>query len=90
MEVISNLCFGQYAMPEQDLIKMLMQIIFVHKQTRDLTYRKDGKKDKKPTIRSALLQLLLEYRYSIELYSMLCVRPGVYFLILGMMMPKTI
>ena len=62
MEVISSLCFGQYAVPEQDLIKMLMQIIFVDKKTRDLTYHKEGKKDKKATIRSALLQLLLEYR----------------------------
>ena len=62
MDVISNLCFGQSDIPEQGLIKMLMQVIFVNKETRNLTYHQDGKKDERPTIRSALLQLLLEYR----------------------------
>ena len=63
LEIISNLCFGQYVVPEADLIRMLMQIVFVdNQQTRDLTYKADGDKDPKPTIRSALLQLLLEYR----------------------------
>ena len=67
MEVISSLCFGQCAIPEPELIKMLMQIVFEDNQTRDLTFNADGKMDRKPTIRSPLLQLLLQYRYCLAI-----------------------
>ncbi len=63
LEVLSSLCFGQNELPEQNLIKKLLQIVFVDKQTRMLTYKEKGRKDHKPTIRSLLLQLLLKYRY---------------------------
>jgi len=63
MEVISSLCFGQDVVPEHQVIDKLLKIIFVNKQTSRLTYKKKGKLDQNPIIRSALLQLLLKYRY---------------------------
>ena len=68
MEVISNLCFGGYKLPEPDLIKMLMNTIFTEKEqdaslsTRDMTPYETNP-DKIPVVRSFLLQLLLEHKY---------------------------
>ena len=68
MEVVSDLCFKGEAAPEPKLVKMLLDTVFVGKDepttTQDLTPYKDGKPDKTPTIRSFLLQLLLEHRYN--------------------------
>ena len=63
MDIISSLCFGQDTPPETELIEMLMKIVFLDGHTRELTHNIGGKKDRKPTIRSLLLQLLLRYRY---------------------------
>ena len=65
MEVVSELCFGGRAAPEPDVVKMLLNTVFVEKtdSTQELTPYKDDKADKIPTIRSFLLQLLLEHRY---------------------------
>ena len=65
MEIVSQLCFGGRVAPEPDLIKMLLNNIFTEKtdSTRELTPYKDDKPDKIPTIRSFLLQLLLEHRH---------------------------
>ena len=70
MEIISNLCFKGQAVPEPDLMKMLLDIVFMEKgklHTQKLTPYKDDKsvRDKIPTVRSILLQLLLEHRYII-------------------------
>ena len=70
MEIISNLCFKGQAAPEPDLVKMLLDIVFMEKgklHTQELTPYKDDKSagDKIPTVRSFLLQLLLEHRYII-------------------------
>ena len=64
MEIVSNLCFGGRAAPEPDLIKMLLDNVFVeeNKSTQEVTPYKGDKADKIPTIRSFLLQLLLEHR----------------------------
>ena len=69
MEIISNLCFKGQAAPEPDLVKMLLDIVFMEKDkkllhTQELTPYKDDKSagDKVPTVRSFLLQLLLEHR----------------------------
>ena len=71
MEVVSELCFGGRAAPEPDLVKMLLNNVFVEKNdsTQELTPYKDDKADKIPTIRSFLLQLLLEHRY---VYAYVC------------------
>ena len=65
MELVSELCFGGRAAPEPDLVKILLDTVFVEKSdsTQELTPYKDDKADKIPTIRSFLLQLLLEHRY---------------------------
>lgn len=65
MEIVSQLCFGGRAAPEPDLIKMLLNNVFIKKtdSTQELTPYKDDKADKIPTIRSFLLQLLLEHRH---------------------------
>ena len=64
MEVVTTLCFGGDSMPEPELIKMLMDIIFTENDsTRDLTPFTDAKGDKSPIVRSSLLQLLLEHKY---------------------------
>lgn len=62
MELVSDLCFGGKAAPEPDLIKMLLDNVFVKESTQELTPYKDDKADKIPTIRSFILQLLLEHR----------------------------
>ena len=73
MEVVSSLCFGGVTAPEPDLITMLMEIVFNEKsescidentelETRELTPYKVISSDKIPTIRSFLLQLLLEHK----------------------------
>ena len=65
MEVVSQLCFGEQAAPEPDLVKLLLNTVFIEKtdSTQELTPYKDDRADKIPTIRSFLLQLLLEHRY---------------------------
>ena len=65
MELVSSLCFGGEASPEPALVKMLLDTVFVEKNdsTQELTPYRDDKADKVPTIRSFLLQLLLEHRY---------------------------
>lgn len=81
MEVVSTLCFGGQSAPEPDLIKMLMEIVFSFDEqsevlsTQDLTPL-DVKKDAVPVVRSSLLQLLLEhkytvYKYFVDIYSIL-------------------
>ena len=66
MELVSSLCFGQATPPEPELIKHLLNIVFVEKEdkleTKEFTYSKNAKKDRVPVIRSFLLQLLLEYK----------------------------
>ncbi len=63
MEVVSTLCFSHDSFPEAELIEMLMNIIFVKNRTRDLAPQlKTIKNDDKPTVRSSLLQLLLDYK----------------------------
>ena len=66
MEIVSNLCFKGQAAPEPNLVKMLLDIVFMEKDklhTQELTPYKDDKSDKVPTVRSFLLQHLLEHRY---------------------------
>ena len=58
IEVISSLCFGGREAPEPDLIKMLLDTVLHETETSKLSPYKDH--DKIPTIRSFLLQLLLE------------------------------
>jgi hypothetical protein len=69
------LCFGQSSVPEDDLIIMLLDIVFTEQReveeggegeggrrgTRNLTPFKDDVADKQPVVRSFLLQLLLEH-----------------------------
>ena len=64
MEVVSSLCFGGGQAPEPDLINMLMDTVLFEDQTRELSPYNEPKPDKTPTIRSFLLQLLLEHRYN--------------------------
>jgi hypothetical protein len=65
MEVVSQLCFGERAAPEPDLIIMLLNTVFIRNtdSTQELTPYKNDKVDRVVTIRSFLLQLLLEHRY---------------------------
>ena len=62
MEVVSSLCFGGNAPPEPELINVLMDTILTESKTRELTPYKDVKPDDTPTVRSFLLQLLLEHK----------------------------
>ena len=66
LELVSCLCFGQSTPPEPELIKHLLNIVFVELgdklETKQFTYSKNVKKDRVPVIRSFLLQLLLEYK----------------------------
>ena len=68
MELVASLCFGGNEAPESKLIKLLLDSVYnVEKEepsTQDLTPYKEFKADKVPTIRSFLLQLLLEHRYA--------------------------
>ena len=61
IEVVSSLCFGGKVAPEPDLIKVLMDTIFLEKETSELTPYVHQEPDKTPIIRSFLLQLLLEH-----------------------------
>lgn len=77
IEVISGLCFGQSKAPDDDLIELLLNIVFTEqgqldeegdierRGTRTLTPFTDDvrERDEKPIIRSFLLQLLLEHEY---------------------------
>ena len=70
MEVVSSLCFGGSQVPESELLKSLVDTIVCDGQTRELTpYGTDTKADKIPTIRSFVLQLLLEHRYVHEIFN---------------------
>ena len=71
MELVSDLCFGGQAVPEPNLIKMLLDRVFIEKNdsTQELTPYKDDRADKIPTIRSFLLQLLLEHRCKSACYT---------------------
>ena len=71
MELVSTLCFGGHETPEPELIKMLMDTIFTEGGqegeegelgTREFSPYKEAKRDDIPTIRSFLLQLLLEHK----------------------------
>jgi hypothetical protein len=67
--VVFRLCFGQSGAPEDELVKMLLDIVFTKDKekteraeldgTRELTPLED--EDETPIIRSFLLQLLLEH-----------------------------
>lgn len=70
IEVVSRLCFGQQAAPEDELIQLLFNLIFTETEeegeaskmtTGELTLNK-RKKDEIPVIRSFLLQLLLGHK----------------------------
>ena len=66
IELVSDLCFKGRTAPEPSLIKMLLDTVFTEKDelsTQELTPYKDDIADEIPTIRSFLLQLLLEHRY---------------------------
>ena len=72
MEVVSSLCFGQTTPPEPELIEKLLEIVFTEKdETKELSYSDKERTDKVPVIRSFLLQLLLEHKYTIILYLMI-------------------
>ena len=65
MEVVSTLCFG-YGIPEDRLIKMLIDTVFSEKggaevTTKELTYS-EATTDSVPVIRSFLLKLLVDQR----------------------------
>ena len=69
--MVFRLCFGQSSAPEDELVKMLLDIVFTKDKekteraeldgTRELTPLED--EDETPIIRSFLLQLLLEHTY---------------------------
>ena len=58
IEVVSSLCFGGREAPEPDLVKVLLDTVLHDTETSKLSPYKEP--DKTPTIRSFLLQLLLE------------------------------
>ena len=67
MELVSSLCFGAHSAPEQDLIKMLINMVFTERQeaevgTRDFSPYHEVRSDEVPIIRSFLLRLLLEHK----------------------------
>ena len=76
MEVVSGLCFSQSEAPEEKLVEMLLGIVFTERpvkeardtdgrlDTRELTPYKTDKSDENPVIRSFLLQLLLQHKYT--------------------------
>lgn len=66
MDVVTILCFGRSSSPNSDLMNALMKTVFVDGDIvsiRDGTPAKRKIMDKIPTVRSFLLQLLLDYRY---------------------------
>ena len=68
-ELVSNLCFDGQAVPEPLLIEMLIRMVFDkdgESSQSTIAPSKRDKADKTLTVRSFLLQLLLEYRYGCE------------------------
>ena len=71
MEVVSSLCFGGPSVPEPQLVKLLLDTVFIESSeerisTRELTpYQNEGH-DSVPVIRSFILQLLLEHRLGVQ------------------------
>ena len=61
IEVVSTLCFGGQSVPEQALIKMLMDVVFT-KDKDMVSPITGGKSDEVSVLRSSLLQLLLEHK----------------------------
>lgn len=64
MEIVSSLCFKGQAAPEPDLVKILLDMVFMEKgevHTQELIPYKDDT-SAVSTVRSFLLQLLLEHR----------------------------
>ncbi len=59
IEVVSSLCFGGMEVPEPELVKLLLDTVFRDTQTSRLSPYNE--QDDTPTIRSFLLQLLLEH-----------------------------
>ncbi len=59
IEVVSSLCFGGVDAPEPELVKSLLDTVLQDNQTSKLSPYKE--QDETPTIRSFLLQLLLEH-----------------------------
>lgn len=74
IDIVSSLSFGQSSAPNDDLILMLLDIVFIEEEESDEVEKKCGtrdfspynvelqKTDKSPIIRSFLLQLLLEHK----------------------------
>ncbi len=60
IEVVSSLCFGGVEAPEPELVKLLLDTVLRDTQTSILSPY-NNEHDKTPTIRSFLLQLLLEH-----------------------------
>ena len=61
LEVVSKICFSLATLPESDLIKMLINTLFMDSDSLK-TQNVSTQKVKVPTVRSFLLQLLLDYR----------------------------
>ena len=61
IEVVSSLCFGGMEAPEPELVKLLLDTVLRDNQTSRLSPYNDEQQDETPTIRSFLLQLLLEH-----------------------------
>ena len=59
IEVVSSLCFGGVDAPEPELIKLLLDTVLQDTKTSRLSPYNE--QDETPTIRSFLLQLLLEH-----------------------------
>ncbi len=60
IDIVSSLCFGDMEAPEPDLIKLLLDTVLQDTQTSK--FSPYNNQDKTPTIRSFLLQLLLEHK----------------------------
>ena len=77
MEVISSLCFGGVGVPEPELVKLLLDTVFIDSDdkqiyTRNLTpFLKE--RDSEPVIRTFVLQLLLEHRFGAITFSILII-----------------
>ena len=65
-EIVSELSFGQSNAPEDQLVAILLDIVFKEVEGRKGTKiftPFDDVRDKEPTIRSFLLQLILKHEY---------------------------